>query len=242
MFLIVLGYIICLHGVFSMLNLAAFLAVPKLNQVWRDWRGHGRKFASNPRLSELTAIYEELAVARLRMGLEAFESRWLASVELTHHDHVIWCMSWLHDIVYDYCDLCWCVVTVRLSLVLLIQYRTKATKKNCVQKRCPTLHMKFNSFICNLDVSMFVSWSSAVPMFISLQGILSGTAVTQPARRRWAGRSARVKAGRHSCQRLRRLHQLLQSLHLWLQWVGHHNSAEAMEFINMNCPKKSADP
>lgn len=100
MFLIVLGYIICLHGVFSMLNLAAFLAVPKLNQVWRDWRGHGRKFASNPRLSELTAIYEELAVARLRMGLEAFESRWLASVELTHHDHVIWCMSWLHDIVY----------------------------------------------------------------------------------------------------------------------------------------------
>lgn len=89
MFLIVLGYIICLHGVFSMLNLAAFLAVPKLNQVWRDWRGHGRKFASNPRLSELTAIYEELAVARLRMGLEAFESRWLASVELTHHDHVI---------------------------------------------------------------------------------------------------------------------------------------------------------
>ena len=73
-------------------------------EVWRDWRGHGRKFASNPRLSELTAIYE---------------------------------------------------------------------------------------------------------------GILSGTAVTQPAPcRRWAGRSARVKAGRHSCQRLRRLHQLLQSLPL----------------------------
>lgn len=162
MFLIVLGYIICLHGVFSMLNVAAFLAVPKLNQVWRDWRGHGRKFASNPRLSELTAIYEELAVARLRMGLEAFESRWLASVELTHHDHVIWCMSWLHDIVYDYCDLCWCVVTVRLSLVLLILYQTKATRRIVFKKdfqHFNTCQMKFNSFICNLDVSMLVSWS-----------------------------------------------------------------------------------
>ena len=103
-----------------MLNVAAFLAVPKLNQVWRDWRGHGRKFASNPRLSELTAIYEELAVARLRMGLEALESRWLASVELTHHDHVIMrCHS----------------ETVPCPSHTV---SNQGHQKNCVQKRFPT--------------------------------------------------------------------------------------------------------